>query len=171
MTTKPTRFFQDDARWKDTSYCGTTMAAAGSAPTIAANLLFTLKNHKALPIELAQFARNYDCTAELTGTKWSFWEKLWNHYGFTGRFIQTQATQTALNCIDEGGLVVCSMEHVDYWRNKPYILLYNYDDTYAYYESAIHDKNEKELMFDFEPMVRAYFCFWPDKVEDDDGEE
>lgn len=171
MSTKPIPFFQTDNRWKEDKYAGNSMKVTGCAPAIAASLIATLKNLKVTPSDLAKFSEEHECIGVGAGTYWSFWSKVWNHYGFTGRFVQTQSLQTLTECIDAGGYVVCATEHIEHWRTKPYILVYDYDDTFVYYIGSLKEENPPELMFDFENETRMFFCFWPDKIEDDDGEE
>ena len=161
---RPIDFKQWDRRWANEMYSShndkhQTMRNSGSGPTLAADIVATLKDGSVTPMTLARQAvewgyRTYNC-----GTGWGFFAEVAIHYGFR-RFVETNNFDMLKDCIDAGGYVVCNMAPGYWGRNTNYVLAWAYDDRYVYCNHA--EKNKYRQCVDgFIADCKRYFCFYP----------
>ena len=163
---KPIVFYQEDPRWGKMVYssCGNksqTMRSSGSAPTLAADIVATLKDKNADPWTLAQLALACGCRTRSTGTCWPFFAKVAEHYRFS-KFVETSDWERMIECLDAGGYVICQMMR-GYWTPVPnYILAWTYDSLYVYGIMGNRTRRERQRIEQFKAESRRYFCFYPD---------
>ena len=161
----PVDYKQTDKRWANISYtiCNNksqTIGRTGSGPTLAADVVATLKDKNVTPIKLAQQAIEWGCRTHNCGTAWPFWAKVADHYGFS-KFIRTTHFEHLQECLDAGGLVVCNMK-VGYWVPiTNYILVWLYDNNYVYGITAHKSRKNKQPTEQFKAECKQYFCFYP----------
>ena len=159
-------FDQADPRWGKNmfSICGNThqtIATSGSGPTIAADVVATLKDDCITPLELSLQAVKWGCRTHSCGTSWSFFAKVAEYYKFSG-FVQSCRFECIPECLDAGGLVVCSMSN-GYWTNAGcnYILCVLCDGSYMYGFTAHKPKLKSQPINNFRVELRQCFCFYP----------
>lgn len=166
MKQRPFDYKQTDKRWAKVEYSShgdkmQTIASSGSGPTLAADVIATLVDNSVTPPEMARLSVSLGCRTYSSGTSWDYFKKVAEHYRFP-RFAQSNDFKWLKDCLDHGGLVICSMNR-GYWCKVPnYILAWNYDDVYVHcVDSCSHIRN-KQRIDNFKKESRMYFCFYPE---------
>lgn len=163
---KPIVFDQGDQRWGENMYSihndkYQTMRRTGSAPTLAADVVATLKGEDVTPWDLAQLALETGYRSYMSGTTYGFFEQVFKRYGIRG-FVRSTKFDSLTACLDAGGLVICSMK-AGYWSPVwNYILAWDYDDKYVYCVESYKSKRDKQPIDDFKKDAKMFFCFYPD---------
>ena len=162
---KPIDFKQESLPWRDYMYSShgdmhQTMRTGGSAPTLCADIVATLKERNVDPWGLAQLSMEWGCRTYMSGTCYPFFAKVAQHYGFK-KFVQTRDYDKLVDCLDAGGYVVCNTQ--GYWAPRGnYILVWGYDDKYVYCIMAQKTKRYRQKIDEFKAQSKMYFCFYPD---------
>ena len=157
-------YWQCDKRWGNVMYSShndkhQTIASSGSAPTLCADIVATLKDSSVTPLTLAKLALEWGCRTYMSGTTWSFFAKVAERFGFT-KFVQSQKWEALTDCIDAGGYVICSVKK-GYWsRVGNYILVWKYDNDGIYGIGTERRKGEQGIDA-FINDSKMYFCFYP----------
>lgn len=165
MKARPVDFKQTDDRWKHMPYSThrdrhQTLGYSGSGPTIAANVVATLKDETITPVETAQLALKWGCRTYNSGTTWGYFQKIASHFGFS-TFAQTKEFDVLINCLNAGGLAVCAMRSGFWCRTANYILAWEHDNQYVYCNDSSSRMRTRQKIDDFKKESRMYFCFWP----------
>lgn len=166
MNRHPVDYKQRDKRWGSEPYSSCkdhrqTIASSGSAPTLCADIVATLKDPTVTPPILARQALEWGCRTRNCGTAWDFFKKVAEHYKFR-KFIQSGKWEALIKCLDAGGYVVCMMKPGYWCKGGNYILAWRYDDKYVYAVDAEAKTKNKQLIDDFARESKMYFCFYPD---------
>ena len=158
-------FDQTDPRWGKNAFtaCGNprqTIATSGSGPTIAADVVATLKDDTVTPAELAKQAIEWGCRTKSCGTSWPFFAKVAEHYKFS-KFVQSCKFEHISECLGAGGLVVCSMSN-GFWTNAGanYILVVLYDGSFVHGFTAHKPRVKIQPADGFKAQFRQCFCFY-----------
>ena len=159
----PVIYDQADKRWGKNMYSSRgdhhqNMERTGGAPTLAADIVATLKDSTANPWTLARLSLEWGCRTYMSGTGWPFFRKVAEHYGFS-KFIESSDYDRMTECLDAGGYVVCNMTHGYWCRAMDYILAWKYDDAYVYGVTSRKSHREKQKIENFKKECRHYFCF------------
>ena len=163
---QPVDYKQYDSRWKSKMYSATgnknqTMSNSGCGPTAAADVIATLKNQFVTPWTLAQLAMKWGDRTKDSGTAWSFFKRVAEHYGIQ-KFVQSSSWPALTACLDAGGYAVCSMG-AGYWtKGGHYICVWKYDGKYVYANDPASSTRKKQAIGDFKNQRKQYFCFYPD---------
>ena len=139
-----------------------TMASSGSAPTLCADIIATLKNKNVDPWLMAQLSMKWNCRTNNSGTRWNFFSMVAEYFGIS-KFIQSQRFEVLTDCIDAGGYVICSMKEGYWFRFPNYICAWNYDNEYVYAIDSHNNRKNKQRINDFREQSKMYFCFYPDR--------
>ena len=167
MSQMPVRFKQWAEPWGKEPYSNhndrsQTIGRTGSGPTLAADVVATLKDPSVTPSTMAKLALGWGNRTYMAGTDWGYFANVASHFGFQ-RFVQLREWEALKECLDAGGYAICSMTQ-GYWCKVPcYILAWGYDDEYVYAFDAATDKRNKQPVDRFKAESRMYFCFYPDK--------
>ena len=170
--TKPVQYYQNQEPWRMRIYSNhndahQTMASSGSGPTLAADVVATLKDPSVDPWDLARLAMNTGCRTYASGTGWGFFKEVFKAYNFK-RLVQSRDIEELRKCLDAGGLVVCSMSGGYWFRVENYLLAWQYDNAYVHCITAHRSQKTKQPIDDFVRESRMYFCFYPDDYEEPD---
>lgn len=161
---QPVDYKQSDSRWGKKNYtsCGNksqTMSNSGCGPTAAADVVATLIDKNVTPWTLAQLAMKWGDRTRSSGTAWSFYKHLQEHYGFS-KMIQSSSIATLKACLDAGGYVVCSMGP-GYWTSGGhFICAWKYDGTYIYCNDPASKTRKKQKESQFVKERKQFFCFY-----------
>lgn len=148
-----------------------TMANSGCGPTSAADVVATLKDKSVDPWMLAQLSMQWGDRTYSSGTAWSFFKHVADHYKFV-KFVQSANYSALQACLDAGGYVVCSMRPGYWTKSGHFICAWKYDGTYTYANDPASSSRKKQKTADFKKECKQYFCFYPDAKpvqEPDDG--
>ena len=138
-----------------------TMANSGCGPTSAADVVATLKDKNVDPWTLAQLAMEWGDRTYSSGTAWSFFKHVADHYKFV-KFVQSANYSALTACLDAGGYVVCSMKPGYWTKNGHFICAWKYDKTYTYANDPASSTRKKQKTADFKKECKQYFCYYPD---------
>ena len=170
--TKPKDFKQYSKPWGPKMYSNhgdkeQTMANSGCGPTSMADIVYTMKDNTITPYTLAELAmkwgdRTYNC-----GTDWKFFKPDIAEYYQFSKVIKTATLANMKACLDAGGYAVCSMAP-GYWTSfGHFITAWKYDDTYIYANDPNSTTRKKQKTADFKAQCKQYFCFYPDKKQEE----
>ena len=163
---QPTDYKQADSRWGKNVYSNhadrnQTMSNSGCGPTAMADVVAVLKDSSVTPWTLAQLAMQWGDRTDDSGTAWSFFRHIADHYHFS-KMVQS-ATKAALQaCLSAGGYVVCSMGPGYWTKGGHFICAWKYDDTYIYANDPASSSRKKQKIADFMAQRKQFFCFYPD---------
>ena len=163
---KPIIFYQGDPRWGNKMFSNhgdkrQTMRATGGAPTLAADIVATLRDPSVTPWDLANLALEKGCRTYLSGTAWSFWPEVAKKYGFS-RYVRSGEFSALVDCLNAGGYVICQMKS-GYWTPVGnYILAWKYDDEYVYCVMGFKQNRERQPIENFKAESKMFFCFYPE---------
>jgi hypothetical protein len=166
MNRHPVDYKQRDKRWGSELYSShndscQTIASSGSAPTLCADIVATLKDPAVTPPILARQALEWGCRTRMSGTAWDFFKKVAEYYQFR-KFVQSGKWEALIKCLNAGGYAVCMMRPGYWCKGGNYILAWKYDDKYVYAVDAWTKTKNKQLISDFVKESKMYFCFYPD---------
>ena len=158
---------QTDIRWRNEPYSikddkHQTIGSSGSGPAASATVVATLKNREITPVDTAQIALEYGDRTYLSGTRWTHFYHIANWFGFS-KFVQSKNIKDLIDCLESGGLAVCSMKGDSFWFRVPnYIVAYDYDGenifgVYLQYKNPYRHQSVDGFAAD----SRQYFCFYP----------
>ena len=165
--TQPVDYKQGAKPWGPRMYSNhndhhQTMANSGCGPTACADAIATLKDPTVDPWTLAQLAMEWGDRTYNSGTAWTFFKHVAEHYGFS-KFVQSGSYSALTACLDAGGYVVCSMKK-GYWTNGGhFICAWKYYDTYTYANDPASSSRKKQKTAQFKSECKQYFCFYPDE--------
>lgn len=137
-----------------------TIGKLGSAPTIAADIVATLKDSTVNPGTLAQLSMKWGCRSVMNGTYWDFFRKVAKQYRFN-KFIETSRWDSLVECLYAGGLAACCVRGGFWARANNYILVYAIDEDSVYGTTA-WVKEAKQPIYMFRRDIMRCFCFFPD---------
>ena len=165
---RPITFDQADPRWARNIYSNhndrhQTMATSGSGPTIAADVVATLKDDISVtPWTMAQLALEWKCRTYFSGTSHQFFGCIARFFNFS-KYVKTRDFNKLIECLDAGGLVVVSMGPGYWWHGTTnYLLAWKYDEQSVHCVTATDARARKQDIDGFKRDARAYFCFYPD---------
>lgn len=164
---QPVDYKQGDPRWGKKMYSNhndhsQTMANSGCGPTSMADVVATLKDKSEQPyVELAQLAMKWGDRTYNSGTSWSFFPHVAEHFKFA-KMVQTKSIDALKACLDAGGYVVCSMAPGYWTKGGHFICAWKYDGTYIYCNDPASSVRKKQKIAQFVKESKQYFCFYPD---------
>lgn len=125
-------FLQWDKRWGAHSYGDeSNIAVSGCGPTALAMAIVTLTgNAGATPDTVADFAMNEGYYMYGTGTRWDLMTDGAASYGLDSAQLDDMDEQVIKSCLDNGGLVICSMCEGDFTTGGHFVILYDYDEGF-----------------------------------------
>jgi GH25 family lysozyme M1 (1,4-beta-N-acetylmuramidase)/peptidoglycan hydrolase-like protein with peptidoglycan-binding domain len=173
--TQPIDYKQASKPWGPRMYSNhndhkQTMANSGCGPTACADAVATLKDPAVDPWTLAQLAMEWGDRTYNSGTAWTLFKHVAEHYGFT-KFVQSGSYSALTACLDAGGYVVCSMKK-GYWTNGGhFICAWKYDGTYTYANDPASSSRKKQKTAQFKSECKQYFCFYPDPTQPEPAKE
>jgi len=121
-------FLQWDPRWGYAAYGeDSNIGLAGCGPTCLSMALYALLgDEKLTPDWIAEYSMKNNYYVAGTGTAWALLQELPTHYGLA--VSQPQATdQTMKTALDQGNIIICSMEPGDFTAAGHFIVIYGYD--------------------------------------------
>ena len=163
---QPVDYKQGDSRWGKKIYSNhnaksQTMANSACGPTAMADVVATLKDASVTPWTLAQLAMEWGDRTYNSGTAWSFFKHIAEHYGFS-KFVESATWDVLTACLDAGGYVVCSMAPGYWTKSGHFICAWKYDGTYIYCNDPASSTRKKQKITEFKKERKKYFCFYPD---------
>ena len=171
MSDEPRRlkvYNQKDQRWRNKIYSShgdqhQTMASSGLAPTLCASIVAALRDDTVDPWTLAQLSMVWGCRTYASGTSYSFFKDVAEHYSFR-RFVQSRDFRHLKTCLKAGGYAICHVKNVtplDYWHDLgDYILVHSYHNgtVYAY---GYRGRTQKQVANRFISDLKMCFCYYP----------
>ncbi len=160
---KPVDYKQYDSRWGSIVYtsCGNksqTIKNSGCGPTAMADIVATVKDSSITPKDLAALSVKWGCRTKSSGTAWSFFRKIMEHFSFS-KMVQTSSLATLKACLDAGGYVVCSMGPGYWTKGGHFITAWKYDDKYIYCNDPASGSRKRQNQTDFMKQRKQFFCF------------
>ena len=147
-----------------------TMSNSGCGPTAAADVMATMVDKDIDPYDLAMMAVDWGDRSYNSGTNYSFFKHLADHYNFD-KMIQTKSLDTLKACLNAGGYVVCSMGPGYWTTGGHYICGWKYDSEKIYANDPASSKRKSQNQSDFKAQSKQYFCFYPNaKPENNAGD-
>lgn len=158
---------QNDPKWGKIIYSktgkatGQTIANSGCCPTSVASVLYTLKDKKITPVEMAKLAVEKGYRRQSGGTDGKFIEYACLKYGCRA-VIETSNPVLFKHCLDKGGFVICAFKAGSWWTSVGhYSPCWSYDDKYYYVDNTISKlKIKREISKLFKDCGRVY-CIYP----------
>lgn len=139
-----------------------TMSNSGCGPTAMADVVATLIDPAQNPYtQLAELAMAWGDRSYNSGTNWSFFPHVADHFGFS-KMVQSKNLAALKACLDAGGYVVCSMGKGYWTTGGHYICAWAYDTKYIYANDPASSKRTKQSISDFMSERKQFFCFYPD---------
>lgn len=130
---------QWDNRWGYASYGDSNIGIAGCAPTCLSMVILSLTgNSEATPDALADYSMRNGHYVEGIGTAWSLMSDGAKEYGLTVRELGLDEEEMK-NCLNRGGMIICSMRPGDFTASGHFIVLYDYDANGFY----VNDPNSR----------------------------
>ena len=161
---KPVDYKQYDSKWAKKMYSNhndksQTMKSSACGPTSMADIVATLIDSKITPPDLADLSMKWGCRTYSSGTAWSFFPKIAEHFGFS-KYVKSSTLAALKSCLDSGGYIVASMGK-GYWTNGGhFICVWKYEGGYIYANDPASSKRTKQKEADFMKQRKAFFCFW-----------
>lgn len=161
---KPVDYKQYDSKWAKKMYSNhndksQTMKSSACGPTSMADIVATLIDSKITPPDLADLSMKWGCRTYSSGTAWSFFPKIAEHFGFS-KYVKSSTLAALKSCLDSGGYIVASMGK-GYWTNGGhFICVWKYEGGYIYANDPASSKRTKQKETDFMKQRKAFFCFW-----------
>ncbi|MEA4919394.1 MAG: C39 family peptidase [Clostridiaceae bacterium] len=166
---KPTYYSQVDPRWKAIPYtidgdAIETIGYSGCGPTCAAMIVATWCDPKITPVEMAAYAIATGTRTADNGTDWGFYGKVANKYSL--KYKQTYYNAEALERVNSGGVVICSMGPGRWTKSGHYVLWYGVEGNNVLVNDPISTaaKRSKAPISDMYAQSKQYFCFWEDAM-------
>lgn len=172
MKNRPVYYSMLDPRWRwklydinpadGPDYIGT----AGCGPTTAAMLAAELTEDRTItPETMAQFAIDHGDRTMSNGTARSLFAHVGQAYGL--KCQETTDTEVALDCLRDGGLVVCHVGPGRWTTGGHYILWWGCDGTNVAINDPSGDtaKRNTGTLAELKACRKAYVCFWPKEKE------
>ena len=162
--TRPVDYKQYDKKWASIMYSKNgdkkqTIKSSGCGPTSMADIVATVIDPKITPPDLCELSLKWGCRTANSGTAWSFFPKIAEHFKFA-KYVKGTTLATLKSCLDTGGYIVASMGK-GYWTSGGhYICIWKYDDTYIYANDPASGSRKKQKIDDFMKQRKAFFCFW-----------
>lgn len=121
-------FLQWDKRWGYLPYGDeSNIAVSGCGPTTLSMAVVALTGNKtATPADIARFAMNEGYYMYGTGTRWSLMTEGAAAYGLESEQIDIGESGMK-ECLDRGGVIICSVREGDFTVGGHFILIYGYD--------------------------------------------
>ena len=162
---QPVDYKQGDSRWGKKVYSShgdksQTMSNSGCGPTAAADVIATLVDPSVTPWTLAQLAMEWGDRTYNSGTAWSFFKHLADHFDFQ-KFIQTASIDALKACLDAGGYVVCSMGPGYWTKSGHFICAWKYENGVIYANDPASGSRTHQSEKDFISQRKQFFCFYP----------
>ena len=130
---------QWDSRWGYASYGDSNIGIAGCAPTCLSMVILSLTgNSEATPDAVADYSMRNGHYVEGIGTAWTLLSDGAEKYGLTVRELGLDEDEMK-NCLNRGGLIICSMRPGDFTASGHFIVLYGYDANGFY----VNDPNSR----------------------------
>ena len=163
---RPKDYKQSDKRWGSKPYTATgnkgqTMRSSGCGPTAMANIVATFGDSGVTPWTLAQLAIKWGCRTANSGTAWSFFKRVFQHYTCFSKFVQTASHATAIAALNQGALIVASMGPGYWTKGGHFITLWKCDGSYMYACDPASSSRKKQALAAFKKQKKQYFIFWP----------
>ena len=117
-------YLQWDSKWKNIKYSTHTSAQtignSGCGPTAMAQIIATFIDPKITPVEMCKLAVDNGYRTENSGTKWGFFQFVFNKYSGFSKFLPTSSVPTLKAALKEGALAVCSVNGNDghFWTTQ-----------------------------------------------------
>lgn len=164
-------YLQWDSKWKNVKYSthtsSQTIGNSGCGPSSMAMIMATFIDKNITPVEMCELAvksgnRTYD-----NGTKWDFYEYVYDHYDGFSKFVQTSSVETLKAGLKDGALAVCSMNSNDnhFWTSGGhFIVAIGYDSDGYIYANDPNSKTvpRKQKQDKFKSCLKQAFLFWPE---------
>lgn len=170
---KCVHYLQWDKRWKNIKYSTHTSAQtignSGCGPTSMAMIMATFIDSKITPVEMCKLAVDNGYRTWDSGTKWGFYEYMYNHTSGFSQFIATKSVSVLKAGLAQGALAVCSMNGNDnfFWtRSGHFITAIGYDDSGYIYANDPNKSSapRKQKEDKFQSCMKQAFIFWPQMV-------
>lgn len=166
----PIDFKQEDPRWARNMFSNhgdkkQTMMTSGMGPTLAADVVYELSDKRADPWILAQQCMNWDCRSRNSGCRWNFFSEVAKQYGIE-RYEETESWEKVKECLDAGGLVICSMKP-RFYRSWPILVLawdYDINDVWCNVSFG-RVKKWRVSHGKFMKFFRMGFCYYPNETK------
>lgn len=161
---KPVDYKQYDSKWASKMYSNhgdkkQTIKSSGCGPTAMADIVATMKDSAVTPATLADLSMKWGCRTYSSGTAWSFFPKIAEHYGFS-KYVKATTLASLKSCLDSGGYIVASMGKGYWTTGGHYICVWKYEGGYIYANDPASSKRTKQNETDFMKQRKAFFCFW-----------
>ena len=163
----PVDFKQTDQRWAREMYSNhgdphQTILSSGSAPTLCADIVATLKDDSVTPPILARLALEWGCRTYSDGTSWPFFQKVAERYNFK-KFVQSNQWNALIDCLDSRGYVICLMKRGCMCSVPNYVLAWSYDarHIHCYCADSKSKTRQRQPIDRFRTEARMFFCFYP----------
>lgn len=162
---KPICFDQGAKPWRDNIYSNhgnthQTMRSSGSAPTLCANIVASLKDNSVDPWQMARLSLEWGCRTYSSGTTWNYFAKVARHFKFR-KYVESSKFESLIECLNAGGYIICSMRPGYWCKAGSYICAWKYDEKYVYCITG-NGREDKQKISDFKNECKMYFCFYPD---------
>lgn len=133
LPARPPDFKQTDPRWRDMVYSshGDTsqlLKDHGCGVCAVADMIAYWFDDSITPVEIAELSMRIGTCGYNSGTSRLFYNAITEHYPFS-RFVETSHIDTAIECLESGGLVIVSFKSGVWNPNKSKrhsCLLYSY---------------------------------------------
>lgn len=168
IVAKPIDYKQYDSRWSSVIYTknntynkSQTIKSSGCGPTAMADIVATWWDTSVTPVAMASLSVANGYRTTNSGTAWGFFKFIAQKYK-ASKFIQTSNYSTALNAIENGALIICSMGPGLYTTGGHYILWWKTDGTYNYVNdpaSASSSKSKSKVNI-IKTQAKQFFIFY-----------
>ena len=146
-----------------------TMANSGCGPTAVSDLIYTLRDNSIDPYVIAQQSVAWGDRSYNNGTDWTLFKPHCADYYNFPKCIKTKTLANMKACLDAGGYVVCSMGP-GYWTTQGhFICAWKYDDKYIYANDPASSTRKKQKTADFHKQCKQYFCYYPERAQEDNA--
>ena len=158
-------YSQKDPRWASIPYtidgdAIETIGYSGCGPTCAAMLVASVCDPAVTPPDMCNLAIQTGTRTANDGTDWAFFGQVAIRYGLA--YKQTVYNAEALECVQAGGVVICSMGPGRWTNGGHFILWYGMDGDYVLINDpqSTAAARSRAPIADMYAQSRQYFCFY-----------